>query len=375
MALPQHASEAAPGPASAQAGPSGDTSWPAGAAAAAAEPGAAAAAAASGPPPLAALGLGPLRRAVLAVLLRALAMVNWLTGHAAWRQWAQACLLMWTCWHGGPLAGGSVAQLLTLMAAAGWLAVTFAYTGIAPPRRVQLLAGVLSLGQTPGACYALSAWGQCGSVRLGLAEAAPAQACPLTVTAVPSPSFAGPSWSLQQATVKLLPEPLPAWVSALSLIWFVFVCSGMALQHAEQGAARQAANAAPPSQPHAGAVQHEATEDRRALSILGFWTISARSCIAVGRTLACCGSLWRAPAALLLDTAVLPSTLLLALMPEVWAWRIAVDLALAKQHEAAVAALFQPHMLPEQAVWWPLELCRTMLEFAVAVVSWLGSRA
>lgn len=317
---------------------------------------------------------------MLAVLLRALAMVNGLSGHTAWQQWARACLLMWTCWHGGPLAGGSVVQLLMLMAAAGWLAVPFAYTGIAPPRRVQLLAGVLSLGTGPRRMLRSVCLGS-RSVRLGLAEAAPARACPLTVTAVPSPSFAGPSWSMQQAAVKLLPEPLPAWVSALSLIWFVFVCCDIALQHAEQVAARQAANAAPPSQPQAlqqaGTVQHEALEDadRRALSILGFWTISARSCIAVGRTLARCGSLWRAPAALLLDTAVLPSTLLLALMPEVWAWRTAVDLALAKQHEAAVAALFQPHMLPEQAVWWPLELCHTVLEIAVAVVSWVGSCA
>lgn len=103
------------------------------------------------------------------------------------------------------------------------------------------------------------------------------------------------------------------------------------------------------------------------LASLLFWLVAARTCVAVGLALAGCSSLWQAPAALLLDAAVLPHTLLLALSLETWVWQMALNLAQLKCPEKA-AVLLEPGLLPELASWWPLDICGAVLEAAVAKV-------
>lgn len=112
----------------------------------------------------------------------------------------------------------------------------------------------------------------------------------------------------------------------------------------------------------------------RVLVSLCFWVVAGYTCVTVGLALVRCGSLWRAPAALLLDAAVLPHALLLALSLEMYVWQMAFNLAQLKCPDKA-AVLLEPGLLPELASWWPLDICGSVLEAAIAKVRHRGFKA
>lgn len=104
----------------------------------------------------------------------------------------------------------------------------------------------------------------------------------------------------------------------------------------------------------------------RALFSLAFWLAAARTAYLTAAAVLAAGSLRHVPAALLLNPAVLPHTLLLALSLEVWAWQAAMDCSeLLDRDDAAVATLKEASASLAAASWWPLEACHVLLELAV----------
>ena len=106
-----------------------------------------------------------------------------------------------------------------------------------------------------------------------------------------------------------------------------------------------------------------------ALSSLAFWTAAADTLTRVTAAFRRCPAWWQLPAALLLDPAVLPYTVLLALSLEPWFFHSQVDLLVVQGRLGLLPDIY-PTLLHELAVssWWPLELCRAALELAVAAV-------
>ena len=107
----------------------------------------------------------------------------------------------------------------------------------------------------------------------------------------------------------------------------------------------------------------------RVLFSLAFWLAAARTTYLTAAAALAAGGLRHVPAALLLNPAVLPHTLLLALSLEPWARQAAIDsTALLDDGQAAVEALEAAAPL-EGSSWWPLGVCCGLLQLTVALVS------
>ena len=104
-----------------------------------------------------------------------------------------------------------------------------------------------------------------------------------------------------------------------------------------------------------------------------FWAGTASPVARIAATLLSAPAWRQLPAALLLDPAVLPYTVLLALSLELCYYRSQFDALLFKGSLPLLLPYWQRATLPELAAsgWWPLELCRACLELAVAQVGGL----
>lgn len=106
----------------------------------------------------------------------------------------------------------------------------------------------------------------------------------------------------------------------------------------------------------------------RVLFSLLFWFAAARSTYLTAAAALAAGGLLRVPAALLLNSAVLPHALLLALSGDLWTRQAVLD-SIDAEGRPAEAAAVQAAAPLDDASWTPLAACRTVLQLALVLVS------
>lgn len=106
-----------------------------------------------------------------------------------------------------------------------------------------------------------------------------------------------------------------------------------------------------------------------ALSSVFFWVAAANTVWRVAAAFGSCPTWRQLPAALLLNSATLPFTVLLALSLEPWFFQSSLD-TLVSQGGLSLLLDIHDNLLPElvTAGWWPLEMTRACLELGVAAV-------